>query len=174
MSRVPIKKLSSSTDRDLPIFSEIDELDERIRARAYELFADRASGASQQIRDWLIAEREYSWLPAELHEGEDDFALNIALPGFEPREIAVTATPREVIVKAGRKSRRSRGTSGDRLMRWSELRTQETCRRITLPADIDVKKVSAELEDGLLKITLPKLSRKKARKIARKKSEARR
>ena len=170
MPRVSVKKVSSSADRELPIFAEVDELAKRIRMRAFEIFSERASGGSQDMRDWLTAERELSWPAAELNEDEDDFELNIALAGFEPSEIAVTATPRELLIKAMRKSGRKIASGGNRSIRWSEFRSREVCRRVELPSDIDVKKVAAELENGLLKVTAPKLSGKKSQKAARKKA----
>ncbi|MDQ4079915.1 MAG: DUF2934 domain-containing protein [Gemmatimonadota bacterium] len=40
--------------------------DEQIRARAYELYLERGGGPSDEMEDWLRAEREYHELgPAE-------------------------------------------------------------------------------------------------------------
>lgn len=171
MPQVPVRKVSASSARNLPVFAEIEELAARIRKRAYELFADREAGNSQDFRDWLVAERELAWPVAELVESDRQFELDIALAGFGPRDVKVTATPREVVVKAARESGRKKASAGDRSVRWSEFRSTETCRHVEFPEDIDVRKVSAELDNGMLKIIAPKAAKEKPEKGARKKTQ---
>jgi HSP20 family protein len=161
MSKLNVKTLSSSTDRSLPIFGEIDELANRIRGRAYELFTDRKSGADRDLDDWILAEREYGLPAAKLVERADDLELDVALAGFAPDEIKLTATPHELIIKAAHVVKHEKKpTKADETIHWNEFRRNEVCRRIELPQEVDVKKVSAEFENGLLKIVAPKVTDK--------------
>jgi hypothetical protein len=74
--------------------------------QAYNLFTRRGGGDGHALEDWINAERELCWPSAEVVELDGKYAVKVALAGFEPNEIAVTATPREVIVKASHEHRR--------------------------------------------------------------------
>lgn len=157
MSNIKIEKVSTAENRALPVLAEVDRLMDRIRERAFELFADRGAGEGRALDDWLAAEREICWPAAELVESDKEFVLSEALAGFEPADITVTATPREIITKASRKSERKEAAApGGGQVRWSEFRSDDVCRRVELPLAIEVDKVSASLHNGLLKVIAPK------------------
>jgi len=168
MSLLNIQKVPTTDDRTLPIFAEFDQLAKDIRVQAYKLFARRGADEGRALDDWLAAEREVCWPAAELIEQDDGFVLNVGLPGFDPEEISVTATPREVMVKAARKQERHQtdGKKGQKLQ-WTEFRSNDVLRRVELPAEVDVDKVSADLRNGLLKITAPRAkdTAKSAKKV---------
>lgn len=163
MSKLNVKKVPTTEDRSLPVFGEIDELFDRIRERAYERFKIRGIGG-RELDDWLDAEREVCWPATELVEEDDEFEVKIALAGFEPDDIELTATPRELIVKAEHDYDE---LEEDEKVHFSEFRHSTVYRRIPLPADIDVKKIEAEFEHGLLSIEAKKADGKgsKPRKI---------
>jgi len=101
MAEVKVQRIASSSEKSsLPIFKEMDQVVESIRARAFELFARRGFGGGHELEDWLAAEREICWPVSELVEQERAFTLDVALPGFEAGDIAVTASPNELIVHA--------------------------------------------------------------------------
>ena len=154
MAKVDIQKVESPEDRSLPIFSEFDELMDRIRVRAYNLFRDRGSSEGGDLDDWFTAEREICWPSAELEEDDDEFEIKVALAGFSTAEISVTAGPRELIVKASHESKR--GETEKPNIRWSEFQSNNVYRRVELPAEIDVDKIKAKFANGLLEIDAPK------------------
>ncbi len=164
MSKLNVQKVASPEDRTLPVFKEFEEIADKIRVRAFNLFANRGFSMGNDIDDWLTAQREICWPTAELVEEEDEFEIKVALAGFESDEITVTATPREVIVKASHKDERK---EDDEKVHWSEFRSNEVYRQIALPSDVDVAKIKAEFEDGMLEIEAPKMKGKSkaARKI---------
>jgi HSP20 family protein len=47
----------------------------------------------------------------------------------------------------------------------NEVRTQEFSRSIRLNVEIDVNNIAAELEDGILSVTLPKMEEAKPKQI---------
>jgi len=155
MSQLDVKKVAKPDDKSLPIFAEFEQLAERIRLQAYNLFAHRGAGDGHALDDWLAAERQLCWPAAELKERDGEYVLDVALAGFEPAEIEVTATPREIMIKGGHKSEQS-GGGGKSKVRWSELRSRNALRRVGLPSTVDVEEISASLENGLLKIVAPK------------------
>jgi len=158
-----IQKVSTASARTLPIFAEFEQLADRIRVQAYNLFAKRGAAEGHALDDWLAAEREVCWPAAELVESEQEFTLEVALAGFEPDDITVTVTPTELIVKAAHKEERKQpATKGTAKLRWTEFRSNDVYRRVELPTAVDVDKVTAKLENGLLKIVALKAEERAA------------
>lgn len=162
MSNVNVQRVSSTEEKKLPIFDELKEVTDRIRVRAFNLFANRGFGAGGDMDDWLTAEREICWPAAELSEEDDEFEVKVALAGFEARDITVTATPDELIIKASCEDKREGKDEdhGNRI-RWTEFRGNEVYRQIPLPAPVDVARIEAKFEKGMLEIEAPKLKREK-------------
>jgi HSP20 family protein len=156
MSRVEVQRVPEVSDRSLPIFAEFDKIADQIRLEAYNLFSHRGAGDGHALDDWLEAEKEFSWPAAELAERDDAYSLKVVVAGFKPNEIAVTATPREIMVKAAHEHE-SAGTAGEAKTRWSEFRSNDVLRRVELPTAIDVDEISASLKNGLLEIRAPKV-----------------
>lgn len=156
MPQLDVKKVPTTEDRSLPVFAEFDRLADRIRMEAYNLFARRGAGEGRALDDWLEAERNLCWPAAKLIERDGAFVLEVALAGFEPSEISLTATPREVMIKANHEHKRESTDEESRKLRWSEFRSDEVFRRVELPGAVDVSGISANLKNGLLEIVAPK------------------
>lgn len=169
MSKLNVQKVPSAEDRGLPIFDEFDEIADRIRVRAFNLFANRGFSQGHDLEDWFTAQREICWPAAELVEEDDEFEVKVALAGFEPEDITVTATPRQLIVKASHKDQRtdSDDSNGTRVC-WSEFHRDDVYREIAFPSDVDVGKTKAEFAKGMLEIEAPKVKGRK-KPAARKK-----
>ena len=155
MPELNVQKVPTTEDRSLPIFGEFERLADRIRLEAYNLFAHRGSGNGGALDDWLEAERRLCWPAAKLAERDGAFVLEVALAGFEAGEISLTATPREIMLKANHEHTRKSDDKEDGKLRWSEFRSDEVYRRIELPSAIDVGKTTASLKNGLLTVTAP-------------------
>lgn len=158
MANVTVQKVTTPEDRELPVFEEVERTMQRIRDRAFEIFVDHGFEKSRALDDWLAAERELCWPAAELVERDQVYALSVAMAGFEPGDITVTAAPHELIVHAKAEATRGDKTKGKKNEEicWSEFRSNDVYRRVELPVDITVDKVSASYENGLLKIIAPK------------------
>jgi HSP20 family molecular chaperone IbpA len=158
MSKPSVERVASSDDRSLPVFDEFDQITDRIRRRAYELFKLHETELTADVDHWLRAEREVCWPGAELCETDEKVTCRVALAGFEADDIAVTATPSEVIVKATLRHESSADEESDtpETVCWSDFRYEEVYRRFGLPAEIVVDDVRATLDDGMLTITAPK------------------
>src|SRR5687767_1453582 len=83
------------------IANEMASLHERIMRRAYEIFEDGGGIAGFDLDHWLAAERELVWKPSiELSEKDNELLLTVALPGLEPGDIQIEATPEDLLVRA--------------------------------------------------------------------------
>jgi HSP20 family molecular chaperone IbpA len=164
MMDMRVEKVADPRKRTLPVFKEVESLLDRIRTRAFEMFSGRGFGEGHALDDWLAAEREICWPAGELVEQDKGYVLSLTLPGFEPADVSITTTPREVIVHAKTKIERKgeeeakKGAKGK--VCWSEFRSNDVYRRVELAKDIDVQSVSASLENGILKIVAAKVETK--------------
>jgi HSP20 family molecular chaperone IbpA len=69
---------------------------------------------------------------------QDKFSARMALPGFDAKDISVTATPDCLVMYAGHH--------------------KILLHRLEIPSEIDIDKVTASLEKGILQITAPKVT----------------
>jgi HSP20 family protein len=98
-----------------------------------------------------------------LWERDDAFLLEAELPGVDLADLDITVTgPNQLTLKGERKSAGPKGGAAHR----QERLFGNFVRTVTLPTAIDADKVDARLENGVLKLTLPKHETAKPRKIA--------
>lgn len=154
MTEITIQRVADGDNRSLSIFKDAEEIVRRIRERAFGLSQARGRRQADPLHDWLTAEREICWPATELTEQTNDFVLSLALPGYEPDDVVVTATPHELIVHGKHETRRA--SDPDARVVWSDFRSDDVYRRVELPHAIDVAAVSATMENGLLKVTAAK------------------
>ena len=154
MSQIAITKANDAEKQTLPVFEEIAKRVAAIQRRAFDLFEKRGRELGHDLEDWLKAEHELlGWPAAELTEKNGAYQMEITLPGFAAKDVQITATPDEVIVHAATKEEKK--TEKEDVL-WTEFGSNNVYRRFGVPKPINVEKVVANLEDGLLRITAPK------------------
>ncbi len=151
MSNIPVQKVNDGEKAALPIFVEMSNRLDEIRRRAHEFFQLRANGGAE-LDDWLKAEREVlGWAKAELTEKGGNYEVQVTLPGFDAKEVQVTATAGEIVVRAASEHTKKEEAEGNVV--WSEFGSNEVYRRFELPKTIELDKIAAKLEKGILHIT---------------------
>jgi len=131
---------------------ELTQLRDNVMQRAYEIFCERPAEGAGPLDDWLAAERELVWQPLmTVAENDDGFVLEVAVPGLKASEIEVQSTEDEILVKSAACAAPPAGE----ILHVCELPRGKVFRTVQLPRKINRDKVSAELHDGLLKITVP-------------------
>jgi len=99
--------------------------------------------------------------PMNLRETADHYTLEAEVPGLRMDEVEITCSGRELSLRGERKEE---GDPEDSYVR-RERPTGAFTRTVSLPAEVNADKVTATLEDGILKITVPKSEPAKPRRI---------
>lgn len=153
MANVAVEKVKESEPQSPSLVNKLEKMVDRIRKRAYENFERRGSGG-QPVDDWLQAERDLVFAPeSELVEKDGVYEIRIAAPGFKAAETSVTALPDAVIVSA-ESSHKHEETKEN--VHFCEFGSKTLYRKLELPKSINVEKVTATLDDGMLRITAQK------------------
>lgn len=154
MSHVAIAKVHEA-EREAPsLLAELKSVADRIRERAFNIFQRRGSGDGMALDDWLEAERDLV-LPTEsdLTEKDSKFQLHVAVAGFAEKDLKVTALPDALVVQAESSHRHEKNEGS---VHFCEFGEKMLSRRFYLPEEIDVDKVTAQLDKGILCVTAPK------------------
>lgn len=105
-----------------------------------------------------------TWTPAaDLYETNEEFVLEIGLPGFRHEDIEVTVE-RGILTVSGQRPARQEDESFTYHVR--EHTYERFSRSFQLPASVNADDVTAEFENGMLVVTLPKAAEAKPRRIA--------
>ena len=114
----------------------------------------------RMLEDWGVAPAA---LPAaDMYETEKELVVELDVPGFEEKELALEVSDHMLTIKGERtKEKEEREKSfflHERLEKHFE-------RRFTLPAEADTEHIAARFHTGVLEVHVPKIEQVKARKI---------
>ena len=130
-----------------PIYQLRDEMDRLLGG-----WIGRATG-------WPMFDRGQPAL--NVWENGDTLMVEVELPGLKPEQIEMSVSGGELSIKANRPE-----DPPERMVYHRRERRQAPSQRVLrLPADVDSSKVEANLNDGVLTISLPKAESAKPRKI---------
>lgn len=105
-----------------------------------------------------------NFLPAlDVVENSDGFTVSCELPGLDQKEIDINLASNVLTIRGEKKTDKT--DKGARVFR-REIRGGSFQRTLSLPESVDSEKVTAELKDGILSITLPKREDAKPKQIS--------
>jgi len=104
-----------------------------------------------------------AWVPAvDVAEDEKSYTLALELPGVKPSDLSIQIDGKRLLIQGEKKQQLEEKT--DRVHRFE--RTFGSFQRVfVLPDTVDVERIDASANDGVLTISLPKTERAKAREI---------
>lgn len=100
----------------------------------------------------------------DVHEDGNAYVVEAEVPGVRKEEIDVTIDGAVVTLKAEVKQQ-DRQTEGNRVLR-TERYYGAVARSFQLPQEVDAGKAEARYDNGILRLTLPKLQVSSQRRIA--------
>lgn len=102
--------------------------------------------------DWSLGSRAY--IAADLYEGTDAFYAVMELPGISKQDLDLELVNSVLHISGKHTSKTGEGES-----------TYEFSRALAVPDGVDGSRINAELKDGLLQVTMPKMEERKTRAI---------
>ncbi|HTG43657.1 MAG TPA: Hsp20/alpha crystallin family protein [Verrucomicrobiae bacterium] len=124
-----------------------------------------ATQEKRTVRDPRDQSREArpGWIQPQVNitEGKDSYLLEAEMPGVSKDGLEILLEGNELTIIG----RRSHDTAGAQLV-YRESIERDFRRSFELDPTIDVEKISARMESGVLYLTLPKAEQVKPRKIA--------
>jgi len=102
--------------------------------------------------------------PVDIYESEDKmyYVFEAALPGFKPEELHITALGDTLTISAVKKEEEKLEKE---LYVRRERYTGEMTRTFTLPTMVEIEKIEAVFEHGVLKLYIPKAEEVKPKEI---------
>jgi HSP20 family protein len=97
-------------------------------------------------------------MPVDVIDEKDEISVIADLPGFEKEDIEVYIEDGTLVIRATRKEEVE---EKKRNYIRQERMYGEIYRRIPLPVDIEVEKISARYNNGILEVILPKVGKER-------------
>jgi len=108
-------------------------------------------------------ERTALWMPSiESYTKDGKLVVKAELPGVDPKDLDVSITERELVIKGERKSEKD---TKEENYAYREIVYGSFERRFTLPEGVKTDELKAKFVNGILEVTMPAPAITKARKI---------
>lgn len=103
-----------------------------------------------------------STFAVDVYQDDQGYVVKAAVPGVKPEDVDVTVEDDVLRIKA--ESKQEQEVKEDQYLR-REIRWGAVQRAMRLPADVDVDKIAANFENGILTLRLPRKPEAKPRTI---------
>lgn len=154
MSQIAVSAVTSSNEALNRLTQFRKTLHDDICEKAFRLFQQKGCQSSNELEDWVEAEREVLCCPpSELAETSDEIRIRAAVPGLDARTMQVYVLPNSITIEGQMEAPKH---ANDEKIHFSELTEKKVLRQFDLPTPIDPERVQATLEDGVLRISAKK------------------
>jgi len=155
-SAVTIKRVKETVParavEDIP--ERIREIYDSIERRAFAIFESNGRMHGRDLEDWLQAESELVHrIHLEIAESDREMRIRAEVSGFKASEIEVSVEPRRLTIVGSPEAKEQNKTEA---LLYSDRCTDRMLRIVELPGAVDPERVTANLKDGVLELTLPK------------------
>jgi len=116
--------------------------------------------AEQPVRADVERNRGYITPPANISATQNEYLLEVDMPGVDNQGLEVSVEANELVIIGRRKSE---SIGGEPL--YCESALADYRRVFELGPDIDTSKISAQMQQGVLKLHLPKSEKAKPKRI---------
>jgi HSP20 family protein len=107
--------------------------------------------------------REREWAPSlDVSETKDNFVVKAEVPGMDAKDIDISLTGDILTIKGEKRQEREEKEEDYHLV---ERSYGGFSRSVRLPAEVESGKIKASYKHGILKVTLPKSEKVKAKEV---------
>jgi HSP20 family protein len=155
----PQEKGEITTNRPYDLWTDIDQLFDNFRSDFDDLFWPLGHRGQMNT---MIQKRTP---PMDIADMGDHYEMKLEIPGIPKDKIDIKVSPNTIEVKA--EYDENKEEKGKNWLR-RECSSMNFYRALEVPEELQTENVEAELEDGILKINLPKVEPKleyKAKKV---------
>ena len=114
----------------------------------------------RMLEDWGVAPAPIP--AADVYETEKELVVELDVPGYEEKELALEVTDHMLTITGERKRE---AEEKDKSFYLHERLEKHFERRFALPAEADTAKIAAQFHTGVLEVHIPKIEQAKARTI---------
>ena len=157
---VPVKTgklMEKLPSRSLSPFEDFDRFFDRVMPRSW---LSPMRWERPLMPDMSLLEMQMPKL--DVIDRDDEVVIKAEIPGVKKEDIHISLSGNMMTIKGETKSE-EKEEKGDYYR--CEISRGSFARTVVLPADVDDAKAKAEMRDGMLEITLPKLEQAKKRDI---------
>ena len=112
----------------------------------------------QELSGLFNEGKKFYPIPLDINETESEYQLYFDIPGLKKDEIKIEIKDGYLIVRGERKLEKENASTSER---W----TGEFSREIKIPSEVNLEKVAATFESGVLSLKLAKENRQNGRTI---------
>lgn len=156
-------------EQDKEFFEKLANYSEEFKNKDYEVkFAKSSEASLKKEEDLLTYEEDNEFdevegqLAIDVYQTEEDIVIESAIAGVDPDDLDINVTNDSVTIKGKRKRFNEKE---ERNYLYQECFWGRFSRSIILPQEIDPDRATVHFKNGVLKIKLPKLNRKKVKKL---------
>lgn len=105
-------------------------------------------------------------LPAvDVYQTDDAVVVKAEVPGLKAEDLEISIDDNVLTIKGEVRQERSNNGDKERKHYLREMRYASYCRKMSLPLGVKADEADAELQDGILTLTLPKADEAKPKTI---------
>lgn len=130
-----------------------------INAKSSEPTIEKVEVPKFEKEKWFEPEGQ---LAIDVYQTENDLVIQSAIAGVKPENLDISIEGDQVLIKG---SREKPPGEEERNYFYQECYWGPFSRQIILPEEVDPSRAEAEIKEGILTIRIPKIERKKKRKI---------
>ncbi len=145
-------------EEDLEIISEAEAEPARV---SVSLNVPKAAASKKTEEDSEEPETE-GQLTLDVYQTPDDIVVESAIAGVKPEDIDIDVSNDSISIR-GERRKESRVKNEDYF--YQECYWGRFSRSVILPQEVDPEKASVTFKNGVLSVHLPKLNKKKSRKL---------
>jgi len=135
-------------------FHTFDQIQEKIRKRAYDFFVERGFEDGDHLGDWMRAESEVlTKVSLKAVDNGKEFVIEGKVEGFEPNEIEVKVDGDALLITGLHSESKEEESDG---RKSSTSKTRSFYERFHLPPGVDRDQVEASVKRNKLKVSIPK------------------
>jgi HSP20 family protein len=134
-------------------WASIEQVPERMRRMLEQTLGSFATPA-------LLSEAAAWTPPVDIEEEDDAYVIEAEVPGAKREDVNIELQGNELSITGEIKERERKG-----VLRRNTRRVGRFDYRVTLPAQVDPKKIDAKLSDGVLSVRIPKAEQAQRQRI---------